>query len=110
MEWLLEEGAAPDRADHQGRTPLFHAVARDRPEAVRRLLETGADVDVRDQFGDTPLMVACAKGQGAMATLLLERGADPAIRDQEGRTARERAAPGTEACGAPQASAGSPAA
>ena len=65
---------------------------------VAFLLDAGADVNARDHFGDTPLMVACAKGFGGMAAFLLERGADPARKDQEGRTARERAAPGADAC------------
>jgi hypothetical protein len=33
-----------------------------------------------------------------MAELLLAHGADPSLRDQEGRTARDRAAPGTDPC------------
>lgn len=96
--YLVEQGAVADRADVQKRTPLFHAALNDRRDIVVFLLDRGADVNHRDQFGDTPLIVACAKGYGEMAKLLLDRGADPTIPDQEGRTARERAAPGTEVC------------
>jgi ankyrin repeat protein len=65
---------------------------------VAYLLAEGAAVDAANLFGDTPLILACAKGYDGIAALLLRHGADPAHRDQEGRTARERAAPGTEAC------------
>jgi ankyrin repeat protein len=98
VRWLVEEGALVDRRDVQRRTPLFHAALGGHPEVVRWLHGRGAAVDARDQFGDTPLMVACAKGHDATAAALLELGADPSLRDQEGRTARDRAAPGTERC------------
>lgn len=96
--YLVEQGAAVDRPDVQQRTPLFHAALNDHRDIAAFLLDRGAGANQRDQFGDTPLIVACAKGFGDMATLLLQRGADPALKDQEGRTARERAAAGTDAC------------
>jgi ankyrin repeat protein len=95
---LLERGAALDRRDAQQRTPLFHAVLGNQPETLILLLDSGADVNPADSFGDTPLMLACAKGHGDLAALLLARGADASLRNQEGRTARDRAAPGTDAC------------
>lgn len=98
VRYLIEQGAAVDHRDMQQRTALFHAALNDRRDVIAFLLDQGADVNRRDQFGDTPLIVACAKGYGEMATLLLERGADPTLKDQEGRTARERAAGGTDAC------------
>jgi ankyrin repeat protein len=96
--YLAEQGAEIDHRDIQQRTPLFHAALTNHRDVAAFLLDRGADVNARDQFGDTPLIVACAKGNGETAKLLLERGADAAAKDQEGRTARERAAPGTEVC------------
>jgi len=96
--YLVEQAALVDRADVQKRTPLFHAALNDRREVIAFLLDRGAQVNQRDQFGDTPLIVACAKGYGDTAKLLLSRGADPTLKDQEGRTARERAAAGTNVC------------
>ena len=101
---LAGYGAETDRADGEQRTPLFFAVLGDHRETVEFLLGKGARVNAANQFGDTPLMMACAKGYGALAALLLARGADPSLRDQEGRTARDRSAPGTAACLAPQPS------
>jgi ankyrin repeat protein len=98
VRYLAENGAAVDHGDVQRRTPLFHAVLGGHRDVIAFLLDRGASLDARDQFGDTPLIVACAKGDGETAKLLLERGADASLKDQEGRTARERAAPGTEAC------------
>lgn len=98
VRFLVEQGASLDRPDGQQRTPLFHAALGDHRDVAAFLLDKGAAVNGRDRFGDTPLIVACAKGHGEMAVLLLARGADPSLADQEGRTARERAAPGTEPC------------
>ena len=101
--YLVERGATVDRADAQQRTPLFHAALGDHSDIVSLLLDHRADANARDQFGDTPLIVACAKGNRATAALLLRRGADPDLKDQEGRTARERAAAGTDICRTPPA-------
>ncbi len=98
VRFLVDNGAAVNRDDVQKRPPLYHAAIMGHLDVARFLLEHGANPDLQDQFGDTPLMVACAKGYGDMAALLLEHGADPALKDEEGRTARERAAAGTEAC------------
>jgi len=98
VRYLVDNGAAVNRVDVQRRPPLFHAAIGDHLDVAMFLLDHGANPNLQDQFGDTPLIVACAKGYGDMATLLLQRGADPALKDEEGRTARERAAPGTEAC------------
>ncbi len=102
VRYLLDNGAAVDRADLQRRTPLFHAATGNHIEIARILLDHGANANAQDQFGDTPLIMACSKGHSEMVALLLQRGADPGIKDQEGRTARERAAPGTAGCTAPE--------
>src|SRR5581483_6162614 len=98
VRYLVDAGASVDRADVQQRTPLYHAVGAGQRDVVAFLLDRGANPNVQDQFGDTPLMVACAKGDGEIAQLLLDHRADPSLKDQEGRTARERSAPGVEAC------------
>jgi hypothetical protein len=98
VSYLLEQGAAADRKDGQGQTPLYHAVLIGSKETALRLLAAGAAVDSRDQFGDTPLMGACNKGFDEIARVLIEKGADPALKDQEGRTARERAPAGASFC------------
>jgi hypothetical protein len=103
VRYLAEQGARIDSLDIQHRTPLFHAAFGDHREVIAFLLDRGADINARDQFGDTALMVACAKGYGKTAALLLQRGADASLKDQEGRTARERAAPGVDACREPPA-------
>ena len=98
VRYLVENGAEVNRIDMQKRTALFQAAIGGHLDVARYLLDHAAKPNVQDQFGDSPLMVACAKGYGEMAKLLLSRGADPELKDEEGRTARQRAAAGTEAC------------
>eukprot|EP01094_Clydonella_sp_ATCC50884_P026776 TRINITY_DN7456_c0_g1_i2.p1 TRINITY_DN7456_c0_g1~~TRINITY_DN7456_c0_g1_i2.p1 ORF type:complete len:742 (+),score=176.81 TRINITY_DN7456_c0_g1_i2:1-2226(+) len=51
MEVLLENGASPNEADHEGVTPLHIACSYDEVEAVRLLLRYGADVRAVTQKG-----------------------------------------------------------
>jgi ankyrin repeat protein len=54
------------------RTPLHHAVAKNRPRMVQRLLELGADPNARDATGATALTTASEEGadQSIVAALL----------------------------------------
>jgi ankyrin repeat protein len=70
---LLE--ARMTRNQHR-RTPLHHAVFKNRPVMVRLLLELGADVDARDATGATALATASPGGTDeSIVAALLEAGA-----------------------------------
>jgi ankyrin repeat protein len=68
---LLVMGGDVEERDNSGRTPLAHAVDRDREDIVRLLLEKGADPEVKDLLGRTPLALAT---QESIVRLLLEKG------------------------------------
>ena len=87
--YLLEVGADPDIANHQGTSPLHGAVEYG-TAPVRLLLEAGADVNARDGTGATPLHAA--EGRADVIGLLLEAGADGGSVDDWGRTPLHAAA------------------
>ena len=68
-------GARMSRNQHR-RTPLHHAVAKNRPRMVRLLLELGADSDARDATGASALATASQSGTDkSIVAALLESGA-----------------------------------
>jgi catechol 2,3-dioxygenase-like lactoylglutathione lyase family enzyme len=103
-EFLLARGAKPtvfsavalDRADlvqrlvqgdrslvgatmsrfEQHRTPLHHAVLKNRPKMVALLLELGADPSPKDDSGSTPLNLVAATTDKSIAGMLIAAGAD----------------------------------
>ncbi len=72
---LLDQGAAVDARDTQGRTPLLLAVAQNRLAVVRLLLARGADPNAADNAGITPLQLAKNKDLRDVSALLERAGA-----------------------------------
>jgi hypothetical protein len=52
---LIEHGADPDQADHDGNCPLIYATILDHAPVVEALLKKGADPDRADRYGRTAL-------------------------------------------------------
>ena len=46
VEALLRGGVSPDKADDEGRTPLYFAAVNEHPDVVRLLLDKGADPNI----------------------------------------------------------------
>ena len=87
---LLEFGAQPNVADHDGRTPLWLAAHREDARIAALLLDCKADPNCRvGKKRLTPLMVAAKNGRIEMVYLLLDRGADPRLVAADGRTAAQ---------------------
>jgi ankyrin repeat protein len=55
---LIEHGAVVNSQDHDGRTPLWHAVKAQKAPIVRLLVDAGADPQLADQEGITPVQFA----------------------------------------------------
>jgi hypothetical protein len=72
---LLNQGAALDARDEQGRTPLMLAVMQGRLDVVRLLLKRGADPNIADSAGRTPLQQAKQDNLREVAALLQRAGA-----------------------------------
>ncbi|KAL2681114.1 hypothetical protein Neosp_008717 [[Neocosmospora] mangrovei] len=81
---LLAAGAAVDKRDNLGRTPLSWAVGY--PEVVEALLQAKADMDAVDVHQRSPLSYAAARAYDMTISLLLERGANANMADTEGKT------------------------
>ena len=80
---LTAPGIDVDRAEDDGRTPLFLACglrvaysAKDYANIVLRLLRAGADPNISDKYHETPLCRACSYGHRVRVKLLLR---DPRI-------------------------------
>jgi hypothetical protein len=72
---LLNQGAALDARDEQGRTPLMLAVMQGKLDVVRLLLNRGADPNIADSTGRTPLQQAKQQNLREVAALLKQAGA-----------------------------------
>jgi uncharacterized protein len=87
---LLERGADPTIANHNGHTPLMNAACGPWDGEVVRLLlghpSGKTTIDHRDERGRTALGEACHNGRGGIVRALLESGADATLADKHGAT------------------------
>lgn len=83
---LLDNKAAVNKTDGQGKTALFYAAEQGDVDVIDVLLHAGAKVDL-DAKGVTPLMAAARAGQDDAVERLLAGGADPSRTDYSGRDA-----------------------
>jgi ankyrin repeat protein len=71
VRWLLDEGAAVNKANEHGDTALILACWNAHLAVVRLLLERGADPTIANREGWTPLMIASWKPHLEVVRLLL---------------------------------------
>ncbi|MBI2376651.1 MAG: ankyrin repeat domain-containing protein [Deltaproteobacteria bacterium] len=90
---ILEDGAAIDERDVQGRTALWLAACEPKvpnPDIVGALTAARADANVRWDLDSTgPLHCAAESGSSTVAVALLAAGAKVGLRDPMGRTPAE---------------------
>jgi ankyrin repeat protein len=91
VQSLLQQGAAPDARDEDGRPVVMLAVMNQNRAITLALLEAGADVDARDPDGWTPLQVAVQRRLHDVASTLIRFGCDVNLADHDGTTALARA-------------------
>ncbi|KAL6634308.1 hypothetical protein ACP70R_026979 [Stipagrostis hirtigluma subsp. patula] len=75
LKYLLDHGANPNIADHEGLSPLHCAAEIGDCEMVELLLAKGAYIDALADRG-TPLYIAAKKGQAGTMKILLDHNAD----------------------------------
>jgi ankyrin repeat protein len=102
IQRLIDKGAAVNRADNTGATPLIEAMRNPATQlpAVQLLLARGADLNASDKTGRTALMEAVLRAprildtdaQAAMVEALVAAGADPGRADASGAMAMHDAA------------------
>ena len=80
-EILKDKSFDVNKADKDGRTPLYWACYKNYPEIVKLLLDKGAEKSVNkaDKDGGTPLCCACCNNNLEIVTLLLANGAKESI-------------------------------
>ena len=89
---MLENGAAIDTRDNEGRTALMHAFRGGSNKTRELLLNKGAAIEAKDDLGDTALIIAAGYSNPDAVNFLLERGADIEVRDRYGFTPLIKAA------------------
>lgn len=80
---LLEQGAAVNATDDEGKTPLIVAFwvggSNKDLEIIKLLLDQGADIGIKAKDGVTALYCAVQGGEDEFIELLLDVGADAAL-------------------------------
>jgi ankyrin repeat protein len=88
---MLTAGAAPDKVDAAGQTPLMWAASSGRTDAIALLIKAGADVNRVSKGGFTPLFFAIKSGVAAASEMLLNAGAKADYRGPENTSAAQLA-------------------
>jgi ankyrin repeat protein len=96
---LLIHGAAANRKDPDGVTPLIRAVRNSDAETAGMLLGHGADPNLTDPAGWTPLHHACTRANPGVVERLLAAGAKTTLKHGAGKTPAEVLAIAIDATG-----------
>lgn len=89
---LVAAGAKMEVGDHDGTTPLSHAVDNGHTVFAKTLLELGANPDAQSLGGWAPLHHAAQRNDQELTLALLEAGANPDVATDAGYTPLHEAA------------------
>ena len=87
LGYLLNAGAAPCVADHNGNTALMGAIYKGNLDVAERLMRAGCPPDQANNAGETALAFAVLFGRASLLDELILDGSDPRHADAKGRTA-----------------------
>ena len=92
LKALLKENLPLQTVDHQGYTPLMHAIHQAHKEVINLLLDHHADIEFTPRAGKSPLLLGIRRGRADVVKLLLDRGAQATrqIGKEDARTAAAR--------------------
>lgn len=83
---LLSQGADPNAAFDDGKTPLMLAAENGHHDICKTLVMAGANTTMTDRRGRNPLHYAAERGHNDLVQYLLDYGAPVAAIDNEGNT------------------------
>lgn len=87
MDFLLANGANPNKRGAMERTALQYAAERNQLEAAKLLIKHGADINGTDNTRLSPLVMAADRRYQELALYLIEQGADVNLQHVQGWTA-----------------------
>jgi ankyrin repeat protein len=87
VQWLLSEGADPNRSGEFGETALMNAARYGQAQVVDLLLEHHAEVNARDSNDHTALHASAKNCAPKIGAKLIAHGADVNWIDSEGKNA-----------------------
>lgn len=74
---LADETLTTNAIDHNGESPLHHAIRNNNYELTRQLLQNHANPNLENNIGWTPLHIAASNNNTKLIALLLEYNANP---------------------------------
>jgi len=86
LEYLLSNGANPNKKNFVGMTALHWAAYSAREECVKKLLNAGAKIEAKTEDGKTPFHIAASRGHLQFIVFLKELGCDINAVTSEGWT------------------------
>ena len=85
VQWLLDQGAAPNRQDVQGNTACNWAAMRGQTPVVPVLYDAGADVNITNHDNVSPLLYAVATDNQPLVKFLLEHDANSEVESKSNK-------------------------
>ena len=77
IQLLLDNGADPNRRDHEGWCAIHWAAEQGHLEILYALLDRAADINAISSYGTSPLHCAANGGHTSIVSELLRQGSDP---------------------------------
>jgi ankyrin repeat protein len=84
INYFIEKGVDPNKADNEGNTPLMIAASSRDTAVLEQLLSLTKNSNIQNQKGESALTKAIKSGTPQTVSLLLDKGADVKVVDTKG--------------------------